>query len=247
MRTSLTFALAVVTSLAGFLAHADPTVAALVQKLHRGETPEARILAAQRLASIAQPSAGKALCQALLEEADERVRAAVARALGEQPVAGALECLEKAGTQPLGVAAEMTSAKAVAQARAQAKPVRYVSLPPVEDRAGSLDAQVVSAAELALREKLASVGSVFARPGESVAEARKVMKGQKLEGYQLKVQLTLIEGGGLVMDLACFTYPDRKLLGALKVEARGARPTTLVDALAPQAVDEAAITCKWKH
>jgi len=247
MRLPLSVAIVVFLSTVGFAARAEPTVAALSQKLQKAAEPAERIRAAQQLAAASQPAATQALCAALSGDADEHVRVAAARALGEQGRPEALDCLDKAGEQSPEVKAEVASAQAVAKARSGVKPSRYILLPPVEDRAGSLDAQVLVDAERVLREQLAAKGAVFARPEEPAGEARKVMKAKKLDGYQLKVQLTLIEGGGLALDLACFTYPERKLIGALKVDARGARPATLVEAIVPQAVDEAATTCKWKR
>jgi len=247
MRSRSVFVVVLGLFAASFPAQAESQLAVLSQKLVSAADPRARAQAAQSLAALPEPSATQALCAALSHDAEVPVRVAAARALGAQGSAEALACLKSVEAQPEAVRDEVASAVAQVKSRLSRKPVLYVSLAPVADRSGSLDERVLAAAERTLRERLAALGGVLASPEERPADAAKAMKAQHLEGYHLQVQLTPTDAGGLSLNLACFTYPERKLLGAVKLEAKGAEPETLVEALAPQAVEEAAATFRWKH
>lgn len=224
-------------------AGADARVSFLAGQLEKGTDPRTRILGAAGLGKSHQAAAVKPLCAAL-SDPDETVRITVVKALGEVGQPAAIACLRKPGQQPADVQDEIAFILEPLDAGAGKKPSFYLSMAPLVDKSGALQPKVLRFAERRLRAQFAAMGGILAPPQEDPEAAKKVLKGKKLKGYHLQVLLESTPEGGLQLNLACFTYPGKNLIGAVKVgaHAEGAEPEDLLEALAPKAVEEVADT-----
>lgn len=241
--------------LPAFLAVATPAPApsakftfALRQLQRSDSEPRTRVNGALLLGALHDPAAVKPLCGALTDESLV-VRSAAAKALGQLGEASGLECLKPR------LAKETGDVKAAIQRAIDAlgggppapavKPALYISMAPIADKTSNLDAEVIKLAEDGLKTKLAAMGGMFAPPDETKKDAKKVLAAKRLKGFYIKVELDRSAAGELKMNLICFTYPDRSLLGEVNVKGSGAQPAAIVRKLAPAAIEEAAETFDW--
>jgi hypothetical protein len=125
------------------------------------------------------------------------------------------------------------------------KPALYISLAPVADKSSALGEEIIKLAEDGVKTKLASMGGIIAPPQETKQAAKTVIKSKQLKGYYIKVELDRTGAGELKLNLICFTYPDRSLLGEVNVKGSGGQLAAIVRKLAPKAVEEAAETFDW--
>lgn len=241
--------------LPAFLAAATPAPASsaklafATRQLERSESePRLRVSAALLLGAMHDPAAVKPLCGAL-SDASPVVRSAAAKALGQLGEAGGLDCLKARLPQETGEvqtaiqhAIEALGGGAPPPA---VKPALYISMAPIADKTSTLSADIIKAAEDGLKTKLASMGGMFAPPDETKKDAKKVLAAKRLKGFYIKVELDRSAAGELKMNLICFTYPDRSLLGEVNVKGSGAQPAAIIRKLAPAAIEEAAETFDW--
>ena len=207
-----------------------------------------RAQAALLLGASHDESALKPLCNGLADESPI-VRMAVAKAIGELGVSGGADCLkprlaQEDGDVKAAVQRALESLESLATSGSQ-KPALYISIAPIADKTASLGDDLIKLTEDRLKLKLASMGGVFAPPEETKTAAKSVIKSKQLKGYYLKIELDRTNTGALKLNLICFTYPDRSLLGEVNVKASGGQAADLIRALAPKAVEEAAATFDW--
>jgi hypothetical protein len=219
------------------------------RQLERATDPRLRAQAALLLAASRDPGALKPLCNGLTDQ-DPVVRVAVAKALGQLGDPGGVECIkprltEETGDVKAALQKSLEALEALASASTTKKPALYISIGPIADKTATLGDDLVKLAEDRLRNKLVAMGGVFAPAKETKAAAKSVIKAKQLKGFYLRVELDRTNTGGLRLNLICFTYPDRSLLGEVNVKASGGQPADLIRALAPKAVEEAAETFDW--
>jgi hypothetical protein len=167
-------------------------------------------------------------------------------ALAQLGVASAIDCLRAKQDDPEEqVKNEIARAIAALEAARAKPPELYIAMAPVADKTASLPPEVVKLTEERVRARLQAMGGVFAPSNESRAAARKVIKSKRLKGYMLKVELDSTPAGGLRVNLVCFTYPEKSLLGEVNVKASGGQAADMVRALAPKVIEEAAETFNW--
>jgi hypothetical protein len=220
----------------------------VAKQLERATDPRLRAQAALLLGASHDPAAVKPLCGGLVDESPV-VRSAAAKALEQLGEASGLECLkprlgQETGDMKAAIDRAIKALEALAH-RPPVKPALYISIAPIADKTSSLGTEILKLTEDRLKTKLASMGGMFAPAEESKADAKMVIKSKQLKGYYIKVELDRTAAGGLKLNLICFTYPDRSLLGEVNVKAQGGQPADLVRALAPKAVEEAAETFDW--
>jgi hypothetical protein len=226
-------------------AQLDGRLGFLARQLEKASDPRVRAQNALLLAAAKEPAVVRPLCGALADKSD-LVRASVAKALAQLGEVSAIDCLRAKQDDPDGaVKAEIARAIAALEAARDKKPELYISMAPVADRSSKLPPEVVKLTEERVRARLQAMGGVFAPSNESRAAARKVIKSRKLKGFMLKVELDSTPAGGLKVNLVCFTYPEKSLLGEVNVKASGGQAADLVRALAPKVVEEAAETFNW--
>jgi len=185
------------------------------------------------------------LCVALNDDSD-LVRSSVAKALGQLGAASGIDCLKAHKGDAAGaVRSEIERSLALLQAAANHPPELYISMPGITDKTSKLPPEVLQLTEEKIRARLQALGGVFAPDGESKAAARTVLKKQRLRGFLLRIELDTTPAGGLKVNLVCFTYPDKNLLGEVNVKASGGKVTDMIRAMAPKVIDEAADTFNW--
>jgi len=220
-------------------------LAFLARQLEKASDPRVRSQNALLLGSAKNPAAVRPLCLAFGDES-ELVRTSVAKALGQLGEPSALDCLKaRKNDGAAAVRAEVERALKVLEAAANHRPELYISMSRVADKTANLPQEMLQLTEERIRARLQALGGVFAPEGESRSAARSVLKKQKLKGFMLKVELDSTPSGGLKVNLLCFTYPDRNLLGEVNVKASGGKTETLIRAMAPKVIDEAAETFNW--
>jgi hypothetical protein len=228
------------------LAQTDPLTASLGKRLRQGAEPSHRAQAALVLGESEDPEALQPLCDGL-KDPDERVRAASAQALGTLGEVAGLECLEAGTEEPDATAREARQAALVKLRELKARPPRlYVLLGGVKDTTGTLAPELVKSTEARMRRKLAQRGAWLAPEKESEAAGKAVLRQHKLEGYRLLAEIRPGPEGGLKLSVMCLRYPGKQLLGNVEVQASGGEPGELLAALAPQVIEEAAESFKWK-
>lgn len=221
----------------------DPRVAVLVKQLGTSKDVRVRAQTVLLLGHTGSEAAVRPLCTTLADP-EPLVRSAAANALGELRLPAAAACLMARLDEPdATVRIELERARGLSPVPPGAL---YVSLHPVDDRAG-LDGAVVVLADRLLREQLQRFEAVVAPLGEDGRSAAALVKARKLRAFELRLQL--LPGGserGLKVELLVMTYPDQSLKGAWSVRASGGKPESLVKAMLRRVLDDAAADLDWK-
>lgn len=247
---SLRVAVCALVVLAGLPVQAaeDPRVMLLSRQLAGAKDPRNRVQIVVLLGQTKHESAVPYLCSAL-KDPEPLVRSAAASSLGELALPSAITCLKSAlGEGDPTVRAAMERAlKAGAAATSIEKGALYVSLEPVQDKVGDLPESLLQLAEQKMREKLQSMGATFAPPAEDKKKAAALVRAQELKAYQLRLQLLPGESAkGLKVEMLIMTYPDQSLKGSWNVKASGGKPESLIKAMVPRVVEDAAADLEWK-
>jgi hypothetical protein len=234
-----------VAALAG-PAHAqlDGRLSFFARQLQKAKDPRVRAQNALALGISKETAAAVPLCMAL-NDASDLVRASVAKAIGQLGAPSGIDCLKAHKDDAAGtVRSEIERSLALLQA-AQHPPELYISMTGVTDKTARLPPEVLQLTEEKIRARLQALGGVFAPNGETKAAARSVLKKQRLKGFMLRIELDTTPAGGLKVNLVCFSYPERNLLGEVNVKASGGKVTDMIRAMAPKVIDEAADTFNW--
>lgn len=225
----------------------DARVTFLSRQLASTRDPRVRAQTVLLLGQTRSAAATPPLCEAL-KDVEPVVRTAAAGALGELGDDAAVACLRAHQAEPdAAVRAAVTRALAAGAAGPAAGGL-YVSLEPVQDKVGGLPAAVVELAEKVMRDKLTALGASFAPAGEDKKSAAALIRAKKLKGYLLRMQL--LPGAsekGLKVEMLVMTYPEQALKGTWNVKASGGKQESLIKAMVPRVVDDAANDLEWKN
>jgi hypothetical protein len=232
---------------------ADARVTLLSKQLAGSKDPRVRAQTVLLLGQTGSAEAVEPLCGAL-KDGESVVRAAAANALGDLKQESGMACLKAAlGEADPSVRAAMekaltgsTPAPAPGVAPAGHQGL-YLNVEPIADKVGGLDDTLLSLTDTLLRKKLTELGANFAPAGEEKKAAQALIKKQNLRGYQVRVQLA--PGASekqLKVEMLIMTYPEQALQGSWNVKASGAKPETLIKAMVPKVVDDAAGDLNWK-
>jgi len=242
LRPGLFFALC----LCSVAAHAeDARVTFLSRQMAGAKDARLKAQTVLLLGQTGSESAVAMVCGALKDN-EPVVRSAAASALGELSNDAALACLKgRQGETDSGVRAAIE--KAIAQG-AIASGALYLQVEPIQDKVGDLPGNVVQLAERVMREKLLnSYNATFAPVDEDKKSAASLIRARKLKGFQLRMQL--LPGSsekGLKIEMLIMTYPEQALKGSWNVKAAGGKPESLIKAMVPRVVDDAASDLEWK-
>lgn len=230
---------------ASAMAAEDQRVTFLSKQLSGAKDPRVRAQTALLLGQTGSDAAVPSLC-GVLKDPESIVRSAAAAALGELRTAAALSCLRSAlGEADPGVRAAMERA---INAGAVTPGGLYLQIDPVEDKIGDLPAAILELADKLLRERLSTLGASIAPQNEDRRSAASLIKSRKLKGYALRMQL--LPGSsdkGLKVEMLIMTYPDQALKGTWNVKAAGGKQESLIKAMVPRVVDDAAKDLEWKN
>jgi hypothetical protein len=223
----------------------DPRVSLLSKQLAGAKDVRNRVQIYVLLGQTGHESAVPYLCAAI-KDPEPLIRSAVASALGELRLPAALTCLKSAlGEGDPNVRAAME--RALQQGTVSAGGL-YLSVEPVQDKVGDLPASLLKLAEEKMREKLTAMGATFAPPTEDKKQAATIVRARQLKAYQLRLQLLPGESAkGLKVEMLIMTYPDQSLKGTWNVKASGGKPESLIKAMVPRVVDDAAADLEWKN
>lgn len=226
----------------------DPRVALLSKQFATAKDPRNRVQIVVLLGQTRHESAVPYLCSAL-KDSEPLVRSAAASALGDIGFPSAADCLKVAlGEGDPSVRAAMQRALQGSQSPAVGKGALYVSLEPVQDKVGGLPDGILQLAEEKMREKLQALGATIAPPAEDKKKAAALVRAQELKAYQLRLQLLPGESAkGLKVEMLIMSYPDQALKGTWNVKASGGKPESLIKAMVPRVVDDAAADLEWKN
>lgn len=228
-------------------AHAqlDGRLSFFAKQMQKAKDPRVRAQNALALGLSKESAAAVPLCMALNDQSD-LVRASVAKAIGQLGAPSGIDCLKAHKDDAAGsVRSEIERSLALLQAAANHPPELYISMTSVTDKTSKLPPEVLQLTEEKIRARIQAMGGVFAPDGETKAAARTVLKKQRLKGFMLRIELDTTPAGGLKVNLVCFTYPDKNLLGEVNVKASGGKVTDMIRAMAPKVIDEAADTFNW--
>ncbi len=222
----------------------DARVAFLTKQL--GGAKDARVRA-QTVLLLGQTSSDAAvdpLCGALRDN-ESVVRAAAAAALGELRLPRAADCLKMA------LGEQDTKVRSALEKALKQKPVSvgsvYLQVEPVQDKVGGLPDELMTLANEVMRDKLADYNVSFAPEGEDKKSAASLIRAKKLQAYQLRMQL--LPGStdkGLEVKVLIMSYPEQAIKGSWNVRAAGGKPESLIKAMVPRVVDDAANDLDWK-
>lgn len=239
------FALLMVLLSAPALADEDARVTYLVKQLAGAKDPRVRAQTVLLLGQTGSDSAVSPVCN-VLKDAEAIVRSAAASALGEIRSEAAIGCLKAAlGESDPGVRAAM--AKALAQG-VLATGGLYLQVEPVQDKVGDLPSNIMQLADQLMREKLSSMGASIAPQNEDKKSAASLIRARKLKGFQLRMQL--LPGStekGLKVEMLIMSYPEQALKGSWNVKAAGGKQESLIKAMVPRVLDDAAKDLEWKN
>lgn len=223
----------------------DARIPFLSKQLAGAKDARVRAQTVLLLGQTGSDSAVTPLCGAL-KDGESVVRAAAAAALGELRSTAALTCLK-------GVSADTdASVRAAVEKALGQTPVTsgalYLNVEPVQDKVGDLPTDLVALADQLMREKLSDLGANFAPPNEDKKSAASLIRVKKLKGYQLRMQL--LPGSsekGLKVEMLIMSYPEQALKGTWNVKAAGGKPESLIKAMVPRVLDDAASDLEWKN
>ena len=222
----------------------DARVSYLVKQLAGAKDPRVRAQTVLLLGQTASDAAVSPVC-GVLKDAESLVRSAAASALGELRTESAMACLKAAlGESDPGVRAAMEKALALGVVLTGGL---YLQVEPVQDKVGNLPAGILVLADKLMREKLSSLGANIAPQNEEKKSAESLIRARKLKGYLLRMQL--LPGSsekGLKVEMLVMTYPDQALKGSWNVKAAGGKPESLIKAMVPRVLDDAANDLEWK-
>lgn len=218
----------------------DARTAYLAKQLATSKDPRLRAQTAVILGASGSPAAVKPLCAAA-KDPETVVRVAVMNALAELATDDAKACAALAANDSDdGV---RLAAKKAMEAVLLKPGGLYVAL---ETNLGQgLSTDLGKVADDLLRKKLQQMGAAFAPPGEQKATAQALVKQRKLKSYLLRVNVSPNATNGLRIEMLVMTYPDQALRGAFNVKASGAKPESLLKAMVPRVVDDAAEDLNW--
>jgi hypothetical protein len=236
--------LAFVVSFAAF-AEEDARVSFLTKQLAGSKDARVRAQTVLLLGQTGADGAVKPLCGAL-KDGEAVVRAAAASALGDLRSSDAMSCLKSAlGESDKQVRAALE--KALSQAPVTAGAL-YLQVEPVQDKVGGLSDDLMALADKLMREKLSNYGANIAPTNEDKKSAASLIRVKKLKGYQLRMQL--LPGSsekGLKVEMLIMSYPEQALKGTWNVKAAGGKPESLIKAMVPRVLDDAANDLEWKN
>ena len=236
--------LALVSSVPAF-AEEDARVTYLVKQLAGANDPRVRAQTVLLLGQTGSDGAVPAIC-GVLKDAESIVRSAAASALGEIRSEAAVSCLKTAlGESDPGVRAAM--AKALAQGALKIGGL-YLQVDPVQDKVGDLPSNILALADQLMRDKLSSMGASIAPQNEDKKSATNLIRARKLKGFQLRMQL--LPGStdkGLKVEMLIMSYPEQALKGSWNVKAAGGKQESLIKAMVPKVLDDAANDLEWKN
>lgn len=238
------FALLLVVSLAASAAE-DARIPFLKKQLAGAKDARVRAQTVLLLGQTGSDAAVAPLCGALKDN-EAVVRAAAAAALGELRSNDALACLKKVSGEG-DSAVKAAIEKSLAQTPVAAGAL-YVQLEPVQDKIGDLPPNLLSLADQLMRDKLSDLGAHFAPANEDKKSAASLIRVKKLKGYQLRMQL--LPGSsdkGLKVEMLIMSYPEQTLKGTWNVKAAGGKPESLIKAMVPRVLDDAASDLEWKN
>jgi hypothetical protein len=239
------FALSVCLISSAALAEEDARVTYLVKQLAGAKDPRVRAQTVLLLGQTGSDSAVAPVCS-VLKDSESVVRSAAASALGEIRSEAAIACIKAAMNEAdPGVRAAM--AKAVALG-ALASGGLYLQVEPIQDKVGDLPSNVLALADQLMREKLSSMGANIAPQNEDKKSATNLIRARKLKGFQLRMQL--LPGStdkGLKVEMLIMSYPEQALKGSWNVKAAGGKQESLIKAMVPRVLDDAAKDLEWKN
>jgi hypothetical protein len=223
-------------------------VTLLARQLASAKDSRNRVQIVVLLGQTKHESAVPHLCGAL-KDPEPLVRTAAASSLGELALPSAITCLKMAlGEDDPTVRAALERALAASSAVTSVpQGSLYLSLEPVQDKIGNLPEELLQLAERKMREKLLSMGATFAPPAEDKKKAAALVRARNLKAYQLRLQLLPGDSArGMKVEMLIMTYPDQSLKGSWNVKASGGKPESLIKAMVPRVVEDAAADLEWK-
>ncbi len=223
----------------------DARIPFLSKQLAGAKDARVRAQTVLLLGQTGSDSAVTPLCGAL-KDSESVVRAAAAAALGELRSNAALTCLKGVRTEA-DTSVRAAIEKALSQAPVTAGAL-YLNVEPVQDKVGDLPGELVALADQLMREKLSELGANFAPVNEDKKSAASLIRVKKLKGYQLRMQL--LPGSsekGLKVEMLIMSYPEQALKGTWNVKAAGGKPESLIKAMVPRVLDDAASDLEWKN
>lgn len=219
----------------------DARVKILQKQLSSAKDARLRAQVCTLLGKTGSEDAVLPLCSAL-QDNEAIVRSAAAGGLGELKAPDGVNCLKAAKDDP-----DPTVRKAVDLALAANRPPGglYVAIEQINNEAGA-SADVVALARDLLKKQVASIGGTLAPDGETDAQAASAISKGGFKGYLLRTNLKQHEGAGLKLEILIMTYPGKALQGTWNVKAKGAKPETLLKAMVPKVVSDAAADLDWQ-
>lgn len=240
------FALWVCLLSSAALAEEDARIPFLLKQLSGAKDPRVRAQTILLLGQTGSDSAVAPVC-ATLKDGEAVVRSAAASALGEIRSEAAIACIKASmgNESDTGVRAAMS--KAAAQG-AIASGALYLQVEPVQDKVGDLPGNIMQLADQLMREKLATMGGVIAPKNEDKKSAASLIRARKLKGFQLRMQLLPgTSDKGLKVEMLIMSYPEQALKGSWNVKAAGGKQESLIKAMVPRVLDDAAKDLEWKN
>lgn len=227
------------------VAHAaDPRVTLLARQLAGSKDPRVRSQTLLLLGQTMSDDAVTPLCGAL-KDGESIVRASAANALADLATPPALSCLKTAQTD-----SDPSVRSAVEKGLATPPMLRgglYLNVEPTADKVGGMDSTLVTLADSLLKQHLSTLGARFAPLGQEKKAAQALIKARALRGYQVRMQLAPgTTEKQLKVEMLILTYPDQALQGSWNVKASGGKPETLIKAMVPKVVEDAAGDLNWK-
>ncbi len=223
----------------------DARVTFLVKQLGQSKDLRVRTQTLLLLGQTTHDAAVVPLCRALTDR-DSVIRSAAANALGEIRSATSVACLHSFSDEA-DPGVQSAIAKSL-QRGVVAFGALYVHIEPVLDQGGALDPASVQLAEELLRAQLSGLGAGFAAAGEDKKWVTAFIRQRKLKGYQLRLQLVPADAEkSLKLEMLVLSYPEKALKGTWNVKASGAKPDSLLKAMVPRVVQDAAADLEWKN
>ena len=222
----------------------DARVTLLSRQLAGAKDARVRAQTVLLLGQTGSDDAVKPLCGAL-KDGESVVRAAAASALGDLRSADAMACLKSA----LGESdKQVRTALEKALSQAPVTPgALYLQIEPVQDKVGGLPDDLVALADRLMREKVSNFGANIAPSNEDKKSAASLIRVKKLKGYQLRMQRRPGSAEkGRKVEMLIMSYPEQALKGTWNVKAAGGKPESLIKAMVPRVLDDAANDLEWK-